>query len=144
MTGSVYNDSGQPARDVPNEVWLENTYRMPDEPDVQLKTSPSVIRFDSGPVRTDADGSFVTPSQLLTGSSYRIIIRPEGGPLVTSDWVKATGGRTIFPPFRLRQRRKLLGIVQDRQGIPVAGARVFLPSGESSTTTELQERPSTW
>ena len=138
LTGSVYNDSGQPARDIPIEVWAENTYRMPDEPDVQLKVFPSLIRFDSGPVRTDADGSFVTPAQLLTGSSYRIIIRPEGGALVTSDWLKATSDRTTFPPLRLKQHRKLVGLVQDRQGNPVAGARVFLPSGEPATTTDAQ------
>jgi hypothetical protein len=70
--------------------------------------------------------------------SYRIVIRPEGGPLVTSDWLKATGDRTTFPPFRLKQHRKLLGLVQDRQGNPVAGARVFLPSGGCSTTTDAQ------
>jgi hypothetical protein len=138
LAGSVYNDSGRPARDVPIEVWVENTYRMPGEPDVQYKVSPSLIRFDSGPVRTDADGSFLTPAQLLAGSSYRIIIRPEGGPLVTSDWLKATGDRTAFPPLRLKQHRKLRGLVQDRQGRPVAGARVFLPSGEPSTTTDAQ------
>ncbi len=138
LAGSVFNDSGRPARDVPIEVWLENTYRMPGEPDVQWKASPSLIRFDSGPVRTDADGSFLTPAQLLTGSSYRMIIRPEGGPLVTSDWLKATGDRTTFPPLRLRQHRKLQGLVQDRQGKPVAGARVFLPSAEPSTTTDAQ------
>ena len=31
-----------------------------------------------------------------------------------------------------------MGLVQDRQGKPVAGARVFLPSGEPSTTTDAQ------
>ncbi len=138
LAGSVFNDSGQPARDVPIEVWVENTYRMPGEPDVQWKVSPSLIRFDSGPVRTDADGSFLTPAQLLTGSSYRIIIRGEGGSLVASDWLKATGDRTTFPPFRLKPHRKLQGLVQDRQGKPVAGARVFLPSGKPSTTTDAQ------
>ncbi len=108
-------------------------------PDVQLKVFPSCLFvLESGLVRTDADGSFVTPAQLLSGSSYRIIIRPDGGPLVTSDWLKAASGRTTFPPFRLKQRRKLLGLVQDRRGKPVAGARVFLPSGEPSTMTDAQ------
>ncbi len=138
LAGSVFNDSGQPARDVPIEVWVENTYRMPGELDVEWKASPSLIRFDSGPLRTDVDGSFLTPAQLLTGSSYRIIIRAERGPLVTSDWLKATSDRTTFSPFRLKQHRKLQGLVQDRQGKPVAGARVFLPSGEPSTTTDAQ------
>ena len=138
LAGSVFNDSGQPVRDVPIEVWVENTYRTPGQLDVQWKVSPSLIRFDSGPVRTQADGSFLTPAQLLTGSSYRITIRPEGGAQVTSDWLKATGERTTFPPFRLKQQRKLQGLVHDRQGKPVAGARVFLPSGEPSTTTNAQ------
>ena len=69
------------------------------------------LLFASIPGRSarDADGSFLTPAQLLTGSSYRMIIRPEGGPLVTSDWLKATSDRTTFPPLRLRQHRKLHG-----------------------------------
>ncbi len=140
LAGSVFNDSGQPVRDVPIEVWVENTYRMPGQLAVQWKVSPSLIRFDSGPVRTQADGSFLTPPELLAGSSYRITIRPEGGAQVTSDWLKATGERTTFPPFRLKQQRKLQGRVHDRQGKPVTGARVFLPSGEPSTTTDAHGR----
>jgi hypothetical protein len=136
LAGSVYNASGE----VPIEVWVENTYQMPRDPAEYRWPSPSLIRFDSGPVRTRADGSFVTPAQLLTGSSYRIFIRPDGGPLVTSDWLKATGETTTFPPFRLGRQRKLQGLVHDRQGKPVAGARVFLPSGEPSTTTDARGR----
>ena len=140
LAGSVYNDSGQPAAGSPIEVWVENTHRMPLEPGVEWKVSPSLIRFASGPVRTQTDGSFLTPPELLTGSSYRITIRPEGAPPVTSDWLKATGERTIFPPFRLKQHRKLQGLVHDRQGKPVVGARLFLPSGEPSTTTDAHGR----
>ncbi len=138
LAGSVFNDSGQPAPALPIEVWVENTNRRPSEPDVVWTVSPSLIRFGTGPVRTQSDGSFLTPPELLTGSSYRITIRPEGGAPVTSDWLKATSDRTNFPPFRLKQQRKLLGLVHDRQGKPVAGARVFLPSGEPSTTTDAQ------
>ncbi len=85
LTGSVYDDSGQPAANVSVEVWAENAYITPRDPDGTRKPRlhPSLIHFDSGPVRTRADGSFLTPPQLMTGSSYQIIIRPEGDPLVS-------------------------------------------------------------
>jgi hypothetical protein len=101
---------------------------------------PSLVHFDSGPVRTGADGSFLTPSQLMTGSSYRIIIRPEDDPPVSSEWLTAATELTTVPPLRLRQHRKLAGLVLDRQGQPVAGAHVSLPSGEAATTTDAQGR----
>jgi len=141
LAGSVSNDSGQPASNVPIELWATNTYDLPLEGKIRKATLwPSLIHFDSGPIRTRADGSFLTPVQLLTGSSYRIIIRTEGSPLVTSDWLTATTELTTFPLLRLKQHRKLRGLVHDRQGKPVAGARVFLPSGEPSTTTDAQGR----
>jgi hypothetical protein len=140
LTGIVYNDSGQPASDVPIEVWVTNTYDLPSGAgETRKATLPaSLIHFDPGPVRTQADGSFLTPAQLLTGSSYRIIIRSEGSPPVASDWLTATTELATVPPLRLQQHRKLIGLVHDRQGKPVAGARVFLPSGEPSTTTDAQ------
>lgn len=142
LAGSVTNDSGQPASKVAIEVWVSNTYDLPWGAGESRRAAlpPHLIHFDSGPVRTRADGSFLTPPRLLTGSSYRIIIRAEGSPLVTSDWLTATTDLRTIPPLRLQQHRKLLGLVQDRQGKPVAGARVFLPSGEPSTTTDAQGR----
>ena len=82
LAGSVFNDSGQPAASVPVEVRVENLYYLPRDPDENPKPAglPSLIHFDSGPVRTGADGSFLTPPQLMTGRSYTIIIRPEGDP----------------------------------------------------------------
>ncbi len=77
LAGSVYNDSGQPASEVPIEVWVENTYQLPGDSAASRLPSPSLIRFDSGLVRTRADGSFETPQQLLTGSSYRIASRTD-------------------------------------------------------------------
>jgi hypothetical protein len=142
LAGSVYDDSGQPASDVAIEVWASNTYDLPMPGTETLKATlePSLVYFDTGPVRTRSDGSFATPVQLLTGSFYRIIIRSEGKPLVTSDWLTPTTELTTFPPLRLGRHRKLLGLVHDRHGKPVAGARVFLPSGKPSTTTDAQGR----
>ena len=106
LAGSVYNDSGQPASNVPIEVWVSNTYDLPWGPGEigRRRSRHRLIHFDSGPVRTGADGSFLTPAQLLTGSSYRIIIRAEGSPLVTSDWLTATTELTTVPPLRLQQQ----------------------------------------
>jgi hypothetical protein len=142
LAGSVYQDSGQPAANASVEVWVENTYELRPVLGETRKAVvwPSLVRFDSGPVRTGADGSFLTPLELMTGSSYRIIIRPEGDPPVSSEWLTAATELTTVPPLRLRQHRKLAGLVLDRQGQPVAGARVFLLSGEAATRTDAQGR----
>ena len=142
LAGSVSNDSGQPAANVPVEVWVENLYYPPSNPDGNPRPAgmPSLIHFDSGPIRTGADGSFRTPPQLMTGWSYRIVIRPEGDAPVNSESLMARTELTTVPPLRLQQRRKLVGLVHNRQGQPVGGARAFLPSGEPATTTDAQGR----
>ena len=91
LAGSVYQDSGQPAANASVEVWVENSYERRSVPGENRKSVvwPSLVHFDSGPVRTGADGSFLTPTQLMTGSAYRIIIRPEGDPAVSSEWLTA-------------------------------------------------------
>ena len=82
-----------------------------------------------------ADGSFPTPPQLMTGSSYRITIRPEGDPLSLPTGPRRPPSCRPFRRFDFKQRPKLVGLIHDRRDEPVAGARVFLPSGEPSTTT---------
>ncbi len=138
LTGSVFYDSGQPAANVVVEVWMANPYYSWSGEQVQ--SWPTLIHFDSGPVRTGPDGTFQTPQQLVTGSSYRLIIRGEAGSVVSSDVLPATSELLTAPPLRLRQRRRLVGLVHDRRGEPVAGARVFVPSGSPATTTDAQGR----
>jgi hypothetical protein len=141
LAGAVTYDSGEPAANVSVEVWVQNRYWLPEIPSEHLAMgAPGLIHFASGPVRTRADGSFETPQELMTGSSYRIVIRPDGEPSVASDFLTAKSELTTFSPLRLRLRRRLAGVVQDRQGAPVAGARVFLPSGAPVTTTDAQGR----
>ena len=142
LTGSVFHDSGQPAANVPVEVRVQNMLYDRSNPDGNrlVGNLSSPIRFDSGPIRTQSDGSFQTPPQLMTGSTYRVVINPETGPPASSDLLLSRTETTTVPPFRLRQVRKLVGRVEDREGKPVAGARVFLPSGEPSTTTNAQGR----
>ncbi len=142
LTGSVFHDSGQPAANVPVEVRVQILLYDRSDPDGNrlVGNLSSPIRFDSGPIRTQSDGSFQTPPQLITGSTYRVVINPEGYPPASSDLLLSRTETTTVPPFRLRQVRKLVGRVEDRGGKPVAGARVSLPSGEPSTTTDAQGR----
>jgi hypothetical protein len=136
--GSVYYDSGQPAANVTVEVWVQNPFYLPtaDATDSKTPGLPSLIKFDSGPVRTAADGSFSTPKQLMTGSSYRIVVRSDRESFFASDWLPASTELVNVPAVRLRLERKLVGLVKDRQGAPVRDARVFLPSGIPSTATD--------
>ncbi len=140
LAGSLAYDSGEPAGEIPVEVWVQNLVYSPAGTDNLMSGSPSLIHFDSGPLRSRKDGSFETPQQLLTGWSYRITIHPEGGSAINSDWITATTELTNAPPLRLRTHRKLIGLVQDRQGQAVPGARVALPSGSPTTATDTQGR----
>ena len=67
-------------------------------------------------------------------------IRHEGFAPYLSDWVTLEGDRTSVPPIRLQALRMLAGSVRDRQGQPVAEARVFLASRGPATTTDAQGR----
>ncbi len=140
IAGSLAYDSGEPAGDIPVEVWVQNLRYSPAGTGELTSAGSTLIHFDSGPLRSRKDGSFETPQQLLTGSSYRITIRVEGGSAINSDWITATTELTNAPPLRLPTHRKLFGLVQDRQGQPVAGARVSLPSGSPTTATDAQGR----
>ena len=141
IAGSLAYDSGEPAGDIPVEVWVQNQMYSPaGAGELRSIGFPTLIHFDSGPLRSRKDGSFETPQQLMTGSSYRITIHPEGGSAINSDWITATTELTNAPPLRLRTHRKLFGFVQDRQGKAVSGARVALPSGSPTTATDENGR----
>ncbi len=140
LAGSLAYDSGEPAGDIPVEVWVQNLLYSPAATGELRSGPPALIHFDSGPLRSRKDGSFETPQQLMTGWTYRITIHPEGGSAINSDWITATTELTIAPPLRLRTHRKLFGLVQDRQGQAVSGARVALPSGSPTTATDEKGR----
>jgi Carboxypeptidase regulatory-like domain len=140
LAGSLAYDSGEPAGDIPVEVWVQNLRYSPAGTGGLMSVGSTPIHFDSGPLRTRKDGSFETPQQLMTGSSYRITIHPEGRSAINSDWITATTELTNAPPLRLRMHRKVFGLVQDRQGQAVSGARIFLPSGSPTTATDEKGR----
>ncbi|MGC8641745.1 MAG: hypothetical protein ACP5XB_17905, partial [Isosphaeraceae bacterium] len=78
LAGRVRSRSGKPVAGQEVEVWCkgDNTW---------LRTKPVV--FPDGPVRTKADGSFRTPTNLLVGSTYMVVVRTPGFEPVFSKWI---------------------------------------------------------
>ncbi len=146
LVGIVRAEGGEPQADVSVLVWIRAAGTMPPGvgmPRGRRRATPTeVIEFShkQDRVRTGPQGAFQTPSELLRGSSYRVSVRREGFEPFVSDWVALDGERATVPPIHLRSLRTLRGLVRDRQGQPVAAARVFLPSREGSTTSDGQGR----
>ncbi len=144
LVGVVRSERGEPLHDVPLEVWVRATGDRPNNvgiPRGRRRATPTeVIPFNTDPPRTGPQGAFQTPSELLSGSTYRVSLRRDGFEPFVSDWVTLEGERTTVPAIRLRALRRLAGAVRDRQGQAVAGARVFLASRGPATSTDAQGR----
>jgi hypothetical protein len=144
LAGFVRDETGQPLAGIPVAVWVKvsgfNASGRQQSGALQLISPPELIRFESQPLLTGAQGAFQTPSALLDGSVYRVSIRQDGFAPFVSDWVTLGGERTAIPPIRLRSLRTLSGGVYDRQGRPVGGARVFLPAGGRSGVADAKGR----
>jgi RNA polymerase sigma factor (sigma-70 family) len=144
LVGVVRNESGEPVVDVPVSVWVRASGTR--SPGVgaprgrRRATRTEAIGLERELMRTGPEGGFRTPAALLGGLSYRVSIRHEGYAPFVSEWVELDGERTAVPAIRLRALRQLNGFVRDRQGQPVAGARVFLPSRGPSATTNSHGR----
>ena len=144
VVGIVRTAAGVPLADVPVELWVQGADIRRNDfgergPSRRI-TSDEILPLDQGPLKTGAQGAFQTPSTLLFGSSYRVAIRLDGFAPFVSDWVTLDGDRAAIPPIHLQPIRKLAGQVNDRQGRAVAGARVFLPAGGPTATTDDQGR----
>ncbi|MGC8641920.1 MAG: carboxypeptidase-like regulatory domain-containing protein [Isosphaeraceae bacterium] len=101
-----------------------------------VKGLPEPVRLKSGPIRVSQDGTFETPEVLMNGATYRIAVRSEGFAPALSDWVKLDG-RTAEPvSITLQPFITIKGRVVDRQGQPVAGARVVQAGGGSESETD--------
>jgi RNA polymerase sigma factor (sigma-70 family) len=134
----VRRESGEPLANISVAVWVKASDTLPSG--VFNNDPPDMIRFGSQPLATGAQGAFQTPPALLSGSTYRVSIRQNGFAPFVSQWVTLGDDRTTIPPIRLRVLRKLTGQVHDREGRPLAGARVFLPAGGPSTLTDAEGR----
>ena len=103
-------------------------------------TPDEIVRLDPQPLKTGPQGAFQTPPTLLNGSTYRVSIRHDGFVPFVSDWVTLERRSAAIPAIRLQPLQKLTGQIQDRQGRPVAGARVFVPAGGPETVTDAEGR----
>ena len=144
LAGIVRTEAGQPLHDVPLEVWVRASGATPAGVGMararRRATPTEVITFNSEPPRSGSQGEFQTPTELLNGSTYRVSIRHKNFAPYLSEWVTLEGDRASVPPIRLKALRSLAGSVRDRQGQPVAKARVFLASRGPATTTDAQGR----
>jgi Carboxypeptidase regulatory-like domain len=141
LVGLVRTESGQPIAGASVAVWLGAPLlgRLGGPRRTSAEFAPvEMIRFDPGPVESGPQGAFQSPPTLLTGSTYRVVVRKDGFEPIASEWVAMDGERAVVSPVRLRALRAVVGEVCDRQGGPIASARVFLPGGGSSTTTDAQ------
>ena len=140
LVGVVRDESGEPMVDVSVSVWVRASGDLPAAVGMprgrRRATRTQAIGLDPERMRTGPQGAFRTPANLLGGMSYRVSISQDGFAPFVSEWVKLDGEHTAVGPITLRALRKLTGVVRDRQGQPVADAKVFLPSQVSATKTD--------
>jgi len=95
VVGIVRNASGVPLGDVPVELWVQGSGRLPSGVGIargnRRITSDEIVRFDPRPLKTGPQGAFQTPPTLLSGSTYRVSIRRDGFVPFVSEWVALKG-----------------------------------------------------
>ena len=146
VVGVVRTASGAPLAGVPVEVWvqgakiLRSDFSSADPFGNRRITADERLQLDHEPLKTGTQGAFQTPSTLLTGSTYRVIVRHEGFEPFVSDWVTLSDDRAAIPPIRLQPLEKLTGRVKDRQGRSLPGVQVFIPTDGPSAMTDAEGR----
>ena len=128
LSGRIVDAAGSGVAGQSVEIWSLGSVRS---------LVPSVVGFKNGPVRTGADGTFQTPTNLLIGSSCRVAVRESGKEPIISDWLAITDQPLTLAPLELRAFRSITGRVIDRNGKAVAGIEVF-QSGNGSDRTAVR------
>ena len=138
LAGAVRSHLGNPIAGADVEVWVRCGSAFGEQ---QASYGiPERVRFDSGPIRTDSLGSFKTPPLLLTGSTYRVVVRATGHSPVLSDWITLKTESNSLAPIIARPVRTILGRVVDRQGNPIPDVEIFGPAGGPFTTSDAAGR----
>jgi hypothetical protein len=114
LSGRIVDPAGRGVAGQAVEIW-SRTGRL----------LPNPVGFKNGPVRTGADGTFQTPANLLSGSSYRVAVREPGTEPIVSDFLPIAEAPVTIAPLELRPLRTVSGLVVDRQGKPVTDVEVF-------------------
>jgi hypothetical protein len=113
--------------------------------------APAPFRGTPGPVdlpekaarATDTAGRLETPRCLAPDGSYRLEVKAEGFLPERTAWKDVPrAGAVAFGDVVLKRLRPVTGRVRDRQGKPVAGARVFRADGRqhAEATTDAEGR----
>ena len=126
LSGRLVDEHGQPVAGQLVEIWSAHQGNW---------LGANLVGFQQGPLLTGTDGSFRTPANLQQGRSYRLAIRAAGKDPIFSEWTTIPETPHALPPMVQRSLRTVRGHVVDRQGKPVAGARVF-QSGDGPERTE--------
>jgi hypothetical protein len=134
LVGAVKDASGAPVAGVVVEVWVRCGFSFGNGRSSYVIPEP--VRFDTGSVRTVANGSFQTPPLLQASSTYRVVVRVAGFATAISDWITLRGESNAMPPLTVRPLRTLDGRVVDRQGRPITSVQVFQPGDGPSATTD--------
>ncbi len=128
IRGRVIDGNGQPVAGAVLDLFHRDWRPPPGE------AEPNKVPLTE-PLRTDAAGKFTTPP-LLPDGHYRFVIRAAGVKTVETPWLDATrpdaGKAQELVVTRLGG---LAGVVRDRQGKPVADARITLLGGDVRVST---------
>ena len=92
LVGRVVSQEGQGVVNQPVEIWSRGNGEL---------LPPYLVRFKVEPPRTDKDGWFQTPDNLMFGSAYRVAVRQQDKTPIVSDWITVQGKTQTLPPLEL-------------------------------------------
>jgi protocatechuate 3,4-dioxygenase beta subunit len=119
--GRVRDDEGKAVPDA--RVQFRKAIRLPSGQEY----GQSVVPFGEAPLKTDAGGTYRTPSKVARHERYSMVVEAPGLVNYESGYVtpvKETG-TFRWPDVVLRRDRVAAGVVVDRSGKPVSGAAVW-------------------
>jgi hypothetical protein len=138
LEGTVHDATRQPVAGASVEVWMRCGLLVKEGQ--WWYVIPERVRLEGGTIRTDARGALRISSPLMTGATYRVVVRTEGHAPAMSDWITLRGESTTLPPVSMQRLRTIDGRVTDLQGRPIAGARVSQHGSGPATTTDAAGR----
>ena len=97
---------------------------------------PERVPLEAGPIQTDSGGVFQTLPILLTGQTYRVVVRKDNHSRAVSNWITLKNQSNSLAQVVISPERTISGRVVDRRGNAIAGVQILEPAGGPSTTTD--------